>query len=247
MPQIITLAGQAGHLLLAWMAIIVMAQGLGRVFRHLHQPAVMGEVIGGILLGPSLFGVFFPEAKAFLFPPDIRPWIGWIAQLGIVFYMFFVGLELDWPGLRRSGRSTVAISVASILIPFLLGLAFASAVETDLSGPATQRMHYLLFVGVAMSVTAFPVLARILSETGLRGTPLGNLSLACAALNDVAAWCLLAVVISLAHANPAQGGWTLLLVGAYVAAMIWIVRPLLRRCRPAGGFCCSCCWRAPLT
>src|SRR5580692_1818829 len=112
-----------GRLLLAWVVIILVAQGLGLVFKCFKQPAVLGEMTGGILLGPSFLGAFFPQTKELLFPAELLPWINGIAQLGIVFYMFLIGLELDLASLRRNGRSTMAISLASILSPFLLGLA----------------------------------------------------------------------------------------------------------------------------
>ncbi len=224
-----------GHLLLVWVVIIAIAQGLGLVFRHCKQPAVMGEVVGGILLGPSLLGVVFPEVKGFLFPPEVVTWIGWFAQLGIVLYMFLVGLEFDSSGLRHKGKSTVAISLASILFPLVCGMAFAGWADPALAGPAASRMHYMLFVGVSMSITAFPVLARILSATGLQQTPMGNLSLACAAINDAAAWCLLALVISLAQAKTANGISTLLLVLAYLAVMFLVVRPILKKTRARAG------------
>jgi len=219
------------HLLLAWAVIIGVAQGLGFVFKYCKQPLVMGEVIGGILLGPSFLGLFLPQIKEFIFPPQVGPWIGGIAQVGIVFYMFLIGLEHDGASLRRNGKSTLAISLASIILPFLLGLAFAVLADAALAGPGVNRSHYALFVGVSMSVTAFPVLARILTDTGLQQTPMGNLSLACAAINDVAAWCLLAVVISLAHADTAEGVRTLIWVAVYLAIMLWVVRPIFKKIR----------------
>jgi Kef-type K+ transport system membrane component KefB len=223
-----------GHLLPAWAVIILVAQGLGLVFKRFKQPAVLGEICGGILLGPSFLGVFFPQTKELLFPSELLPWINGIAQLGIVFYMFLIGLELDWASLRRKGRTTLGISLASILFPFLLGLAFAGWAEAALAGESANRTHYALFVGVSMSVTAFPVLARILSDTGLRQTPMGNLALACAAINDAAAWCLLAVVISLAQSKTAQGVQTLVLVAAYLVIMFGVVRPFLKKASPRG-------------
>jgi Kef-type K+ transport system membrane component KefB len=143
-------------------------------------------------------------------------------------------LELDWSGLTRNRKSTVAISLASILFPFLFGLTFASNADAVLMGPAVSRTAFALFVGVAMSVTAFPVLARILADTGLRPTPMGNLSLACAAINDLVAWSLLAWVICLAQAKAADGVWTLVFVAIYLASMFWVVRPLLKKTTRAG-------------
>ncbi len=220
-----------GHLLLAWAVIIGVAQGLGFIFKYFRQPLVMGEVIGGILLGPSFLGLCFPQAKAFIFPFAVVPWIGGIAQVGIVFYMFLIGLDHDGADWRRNGKSTMAISLASIIPPFLLGLAFAVLADATLAGPKVNRAHYALFVGVSLSVTAFPVLARILTDTGLRPTPMGHLSLACAAINDVAAWCLLAVVISLAQARTTDGVYTLIGVAFYLATMLWVVRPILKKIR----------------
>ncbi len=232
MPADHSLLSLIGHLLLAWVVVIVVARGLGQLFRKLLQPAVMGEVVGGILLGPSLLGLFWPDLQAFLFPAETIPWLGWIAQAGIVVYMFLLGLELDGPTLRRQGRNTVVISLASMFFPFCLGFLLAILADATLAGPLASKTSYALFVGVAMSITAFPVLARILADTGLRRTPLGNLALACAALNDVAAWCLLALVAGLAQTKTLAGTPTLVLAAVYLAAMLGVVRPLLRRLRP---------------
>ena len=188
------------------LAIVVAASRLSaRALRSLGQPAVIGEVLSGILLGPSLLGLVFPAAETFLFPPDVRRILGVIAQVGVLLYMFLVGLEFDWTLVRGRGAALLATSQASIAVPFALGCALALAIHDAHAPAGVPRLVFVLFMGVAMSITAFPVLARILTDRQLTRTPIGVAALTCAAVNDVMAWALLAVVVGIAHATPAGG------------------------------------------
>jgi len=217
------------HLLLALAVIIVTARGVGAVFAYLSQPPVIGEVIAGLLLGPSVLGRIAPSASSFILPPSVAPFLGILAQVGVVLYMFLVGAELDLSRLRKLAHSTVAISHASILAPFLLGSTLALALYTRFASSDVPFTHFALFLGVAMSVTAFPVLARILTDRGIQSTPMGTVALTCAAVDDVTAWCLLAIVVSVASNTGGGALLTLGLSAVYVGVMLAFVRPLLAR------------------
>ena len=217
------------RVLLALTAVIVVGRVLGAVLERFEQPPVIGEVLAGIMLGPSLLGAVAPQAAAFLLPESITPHLQLVAQLGVILYMFTVGLELDTSALRRLGKAAVAISHAGIVAPFLLGALLALASYTTLSRADVPFTVYALFLGVSMSVTAFPVLARILTDRGLQSTELGTLSLACAAADDVTAWCLLAFVVGVAQAEVGGALLVVVLTLGYIAAMFLVVRPLLRR------------------
>jgi Kef-type K+ transport system membrane component KefB len=188
--------------------------------------------VGGILLGPSVLGAVWPEAQRVLLPAESAPFLGVIAQLGVVLYMFIVGLHFDLRILRTSGQATLAISHASIVAPFVLGGALALGLYGGLAGDNIAFTPFALFIGVSLSVTAFPVLARILSDKGLHKTELGMLALTCAAVDDVTAWCLLAFVVSLSQSTIANGVATLVLTVAYIAVMFAVVRPLAARVVP---------------
>ncbi len=220
------------HLLLALGVIIVTARVMGALFAKLYQPPVIGEVIGGIMLGPSLLGRVSPDALAQLLPPAIVPFLGLHAQLGVILYMFLVGLELDTRVIRKSGHVTIAISHASIIVPFLLGSALALFLYPRLSSAAVPFTVFALFLGVSMSVTAFPVLARILTDRRMSRTRMGAIALTCAAVDDVTAWCLLALVVGIAQARPIDAVRTLAATVAFIAMVLTVVRPLVRRWLP---------------
>ena len=168
------------HLLLALAVVLVTARALGFVFRLLHQPPVIGEVVAGILLGPSLLGSVAPGLSQLVLPASIVPSLGLLSQVGVILFMFLVGLELDTASLRHSTHSTIAISHASIVVPFLLGSTLALFLYPRLSTNDVPFPVFALFMGVSISVTAFPVLARILTDRGLQKTPLGVIALTCA-------------------------------------------------------------------
>ena len=192
------------HLLLALAAVVVAGRVLGALFRFFGQPPVIGEVVAGIVLGPSLLGAVSPEAYTFLLPPTVAPSLGMLAQLGVVLYMFLVGVELDSEGLNGQLHTTIGIALTSIAVPFVLGAWLASALYPALSPQGVPFMHFMLFLGIAMSITAFPVLARILADRGITRTPLGRLALSCAAIDDVTAWCLLAFVVGVVQQQREQ-------------------------------------------
>ena len=208
------------HVLLALVVIVIATRILGAVFRWLHQPGVMGEVIAGLLLGPSFLGWLAPQVSSQLLPPAIAPFLAVIAQVGIILFMFLVGLELDTGLLRQRTRASIAISHASIVVPFLLGVSLALWLYPRFADGSISFTAFALFIGVAMSVTAFPVLARILTDTNMRTSRMGVLALACAAVDDVTAWCLLALVVSVARAQP---GRVVVTVGAAMAFVLFVL------------------------
>lgn len=220
------------QVLIALSVVIITARTVGGIFRFLHQPQVIGEVVGGILLGPSFLGKYFPEAYHFLLPETAIPFIGIIAQLGVIIYMFIVGLELDLKVLKRSGHATLAISHASIVCPFVLGGYLALKLYPEYSTSDVRFTSFALFLGVSMSVTAFPVLARILTDRKIQKTHMGTIALTCAAVDDATAWCLLALVVSIAQAKIGSALTTFVLTVLYVLMMYFVARPLVARLVP---------------
>jgi Kef-type K+ transport system membrane component KefB len=190
---------------------------------------VIGEMVAGIALGPSLLGQIWPAAKDFILPADVGPYLGIIAQIGVILYMFLVGLELNAGLLRSRAHSTVAISHTSILVPFLLGTLLALWLYPHLAPPDKPFSSFALFMGVAMSITAFPVLARILTDRRMENSELGVISLSCAAVDDVTAWCLLAFVVGIVQAEVGNALHTVVYALGYIAIMLLVVRPLALR------------------
>lgn len=221
--------GLIARLLLALAVIMGCSQALGKLMARFQQPPVMGEVLGGILLGPSLLGWLWPQAATLLFAPDVTGALGTLARIGVILYMFFVGLELDWSLLRHQGKSTLLISHASIVLPFSLGALLSLWLYPIYAGPDVPFHVFTLFLGVSMSVTAFPVLARILTDRNMQRTRLGALALTCAAIDDVTAWCLLACVLAVATSSPWLAGQTLLLSALFVILVLTLIRPLLQK------------------
>ena len=213
----------------ALIVVVAAARGLGVAFRRLGQPPVVGEVLAGILLGPSFLGWLSPGAAATLVPPEAAPALRVLAEIGVVLFMFLVGLELDLGLLARRTRATVAVSHASIVVPFLLGSTLALWLYPVVGTADVPFTIFALFLGVAMSVTAFPVLARILRELGLQKTELGAIALGCAAVDDVTAWILLALVVGVARASLADAARTLVLTASYVLLLATLVRPRVAR------------------
>lgn len=217
-------------LLMQLVVIIALAGFFRRLFRWIGQPPVMGEMIAGIVLGPSVLGLVFPEAMAFLFPPASIETLRLLSQIGVVIFMFIVGMELDVQHLREKGTTALMISHASIVVPFLLGTALSLFLYRDLAPQGTSFNAFALFIGVAMSITAFPVLARILEDRNLSQTYLGTIAITCAAVDDVTAWCILALVIALVKATGVEVSLiTIALTLIFAAAMFLFVRPQLGR------------------
>lgn len=217
---------------LAQIAIILaVARLLGAALRRFGQPQVVGEMLAGIVLGPSLLGWVAPGAYALLFPIGSVRFVGAVSQLGLMLFMFLVGLELRQEDLHGSGHAAVLTSHASIVAPMLLGGALALVAYPLAAPPGVGFVPFALFLGAAMSVTAFPVLARLLAERGLRQTRLGSLTLAAAAIDDVTAWCILAAVVGVARTNTSGASPLLVLGGAalFVVLMMTVVRQFLAR------------------
>jgi len=211
--------------------ILATCQATGWVFRRFGQSQVVSEMIAGVLLGPSLLGWLFPSASAYLFPKASMPILLAVAQLGLVLYMFVVGLEFDLALIRARARGAALVSAAGIAAPFALGGLIAWRLHGDaawpLFGERVTLPQAVLYMGAAMSITAFPMLARIVHEQGLSRTALGTLVLAAGSLDDAAAWCLLAIVLSAFAGDP----WLAILAigggGAFLVAMLGPVRRLL--------------------
>jgi Kef-type K+ transport system membrane component KefB len=210
--------------------ILGAAAALGWVFTRFGQPAVVGEMIAGILLGPSLFGLLAPRAFAFVFAPASLDALRLFSQIGVCFFMFAIGMELNLGQLRRSAHRYLVIGHSSILVPYLGGVLLSFFLYSKNAAPGTPFVAFALFIGTSMSITAFPVLVRILKDRNLFGSRLGQSATLCAAIGDVTAWCILAFVVAIAGAaNFPAAGFNLALVGLYVVVMIALVRPLLAR------------------
>jgi Kef-type K+ transport system membrane component KefB/nucleotide-binding universal stress UspA family protein len=218
------------RLLLASAVIIVVARLVGAVFRRINQPQVVGEIVAGIVLGPSVFGALAPGLSHQLFAPEMLPFLDVLAQIGLIFFMFLIGLELDVRLIRGRGHTAATVSHVSIIAPFLLGAVAALVIFPTLGSESGRFVPFALFLGASMSITAFPVLARILTERNIYKSPLGAITLTCAAVDDVTAWCMLAVVVAIARAHGTSSAvLTIGLSAAFIAGMILLVRPLLSR------------------
>ncbi|MBW4693039.1 MAG: cation:proton antiporter [Lyngbya sp. HA4199-MV5] len=212
---------------------IVIVIGLSRLvglgFRRLKQPLVIGEIVAGIMLGPSLLGLIAPSVAAGLFPPETIPFLNVLSQIGLIFFMFLIGLELDPKYLKNQLDVAVLVSHVSILVPFSLGTLLALLLYPLVSSGSVSFTAFALFLGAAMSITAFPVLARIITENNLQGTKLGTLALTCAAVDDVTAWCVLALAIAVTRTNSMTGAIpTILLSLLYIVLMVTIGRKFLK-------------------
>ena len=217
-------------LLLQLVVILLTARLLSFVLRYLGQPPVIGEMIAGLMLGPLVLGSLAPEFHAQLFAPSSLSALQGVSQIGLVLFMFIVGAELRMPtGLRSQMVSSAWIGGCAMLLPFLLGLGLSPWLHPQLAPPGVPFLPFALFIATAMAITAFPVLARILTDFGLTRTALGGLALACAAAGDVTAWCLLALVVGVAQDDLGSAvrvtGSALL----FIAAMFLAVRPMVRR------------------
>lgn len=212
--------------------IIITARVLGAAFKRLRQPQVIGEIVAGILLGPSVLGWLAPQWSSALFPAPSLATLSLLSEVGVVLFMFTVGLELDFAQVKASGRLVVLISNMSIVLPFALGVLVAFYLNPILTN-GTPALYLALFMGAAMSITAFPVLARVLSEGQLLRTKVGNLAMACAAVDDISAWCILAVIVALVHPSGTRLQPWLSLAGLplYLLLMLFVVRPLMRQAR----------------
>ncbi len=210
--------------------IIIVARFFGWIFRKIGQPSVIGEIIAGIFLGPSLLGMYFPEFSMALFPAQSLGNLSFLSQIGLILFMFVVGMELDLKVLKNKANEAVVISHASIVIPFALGIGLAFYVYQTFAPEGISFLSFSLFMGIAMSITAFPVLARIVQERGIHKTRLGAIVITCAAADDITAWCLLAVVIAIVKAGTFDSAlYVIGLSVLYVLIMLFIVKPFLKK------------------
>jgi Kef-type K+ transport system membrane component KefB len=217
-------------LLLQIITIIIVARFFGWIFRKIGQPTVIGEIIAGIFLGPSLVGMYFPEYSALLFPVESLGNLQFLSQIGLILFMFVIGMELDLKALKNKANDAVVISHASIVIPFAFGIGLAYFIYNQFAPEGVEFLSFSLFMGIAMSITAFPVLARIVQERGLHKTRLGTIVITCAAADDITAWCLLAAVIAIVKAGSfASSLYIILLAVTYVLMMLFIVKPFLKK------------------
>jgi Kef-type K+ transport system membrane component KefB len=219
-----------GHLLVQLLVVIALAQLAGRVFKRMGQPVVVGEIVAGIVLGPSLLGWLAPQCFAFLFPTPSLGMLQLLSQIGVCLFMFCVGMELDVRQVRRNTYVAVAVSHVSIAFPYLLGVLLAYFLFSGLGGPGTSFTGFALFTGICMSITAFPVLARILQDLGISRTTVGATALTCAAVDDATAWTILAFIVAIADQTSlvSLSLNTLLLLG-FIIGMLIGVRSTLPR------------------
>jgi Kef-type K+ transport system membrane component KefB len=217
-------------LILQIVSIIAVSRLSGFFFNKIGQPTVIGEIVAGIVLGPSVVGLFFPEASTFLFPASSLPNLQFLSQVGLILFMFVIGMELDLKVLRNQAHDALVISHASIIIPYFLGMWLAYYLYHDFAPDTIGFIPFALFMGIAMSITAFPVLARVIQERDLTKTKLGIVAITCAAFDDVTAWCILAAVIAIVKAGTFLSAlYTIGLAIAYVLLMIFVVQPVLKR------------------
>ena len=228
-----TVDATTGRILLDVAVILVAARAGGLLFARLGQPAVIGEIAAGVALGPTLLGVLPGDPSSDLFPADALAVLQLIGQLGLVLFMFSVGWDLDLKIVRRRERAAATVSIASIVLPFALGLALAAHLHPGhdtVAGAEVPFWPFALFLGASLSLTAFPVLARILQETGLRSTPMGALVLTAAAVDDVIGWSILAVALAVLASSGAGDYLRLVLeIALFVGVVVLVVRPLLAR------------------
>ncbi|PJZ42646.1 sodium:proton antiporter [Leptospira kmetyi] len=218
------------RLLLQLIVIIIASRLFGKLSTMLGQPSVIGEILAGILLGPSLLGLVFPEGFQLLFPKESLSTLQILSQLGLLLFMFTIGMELDLKILRNQAESAVVISHSSIMFPFLLGAGLAYFIYVPLAPQGVDFIAFCLFMGIGMSITAFPVLARIILEKGLTKTTLGSLALTAAAADDVTAWCVLAIVVTIVNAGSFSSGILMIVMSLSYMLLMWKgILPLMKR------------------
>jgi Kef-type K+ transport system membrane component KefB len=217
-------------LLLQIITIIAFARIFGYLCKKIGQPSVIGEIIAGIILGPSLLGLAAPGISSFLFPAESLNSLQFFSQIGLILFMFIVGMDVDLKVLGNKAPEAFVVSHASIIIPFTLGMVLAYYIFVNFAPAGVTFLSFGLFIGISMSITAFPVLARILQERGMMKTRLGTLAITCAAIDDISAWCLLASLIAIVKAGSFVSSlYTIALSIVYVFFMFMIVKPFLRR------------------
>jgi Kef-type K+ transport system membrane component KefB len=224
------LAHPAGLVLAQIVTILIVSRLVAYIFREIHQPTVIGEIIAGIALGPSFLGLLFPGFSLALFPENSLNNLSLLSQVGLILFMFMVGMELDIKVIQNKVKDAIVVSNAGILIPFTLGIGLAYFIYENFAPKGVPFLSFGLFLGLAMSITAFPVLARIVQERGLHRSRIGTLVITCAAADDISAWCLLAAIIAIAKAGSFLSSlYVIALAIGYVMIMIKVIRPFLKR------------------
>jgi Kef-type K+ transport system membrane component KefB len=217
-------------LLLQIITIIVVARAFGYLCKKIRQPTVIGEIAAGIFLGPSFIGMYYPEFSNFLFPVKSLGNLQFLSQIGLILFMFVIGMELDLKVLKNKAQEAIVVSHASIIFPFALGIGLAFFVYERFAPPQISFLSFSLFTGIALSITAFPVLARIVQERGLSKTKLGAMAITCAATDDITAWCILAAVIAIVKAGSFLSSlYTIVMAAGYVLIMLRLIRPFLKK------------------
>ena len=218
-----------GLLLMQIVVILIVCRFFGLLFKQIGQPAVIGEITAGIMLGPSILGHFFPEISNFLFPLASLTNINLLSQFGLILFMFVLGMELDMVEVRKRFFETISISHISMIVPFFMGIVLAYFIYDRYAYHETHFLSFALFIGIALSITAFPVLARIIQEKKLTRTHLGTVALASAASGDITAWCILAAVVAIAQTGSMLSAiYNIAFAILYMLVMFFVVRPLLR-------------------
>jgi Kef-type K+ transport system membrane component KefB len=217
-----------GQIFIQLIIILLAVQVFGYLGQCVGQPRVIGEILAGLALGPTLLGAVLPRVEASIFPGSALPTLQTLGDIGLVLYMFSLGTHIDTHAMLKQGRKATVVSLSGVLLPLALGGGFAFSLYPQFAGSKASLVSFMLLVGTAMAITAFPVLARILEERGMLATRIGVLALICAAIDDVVGWCLLAFVIAFIHATgAASAAMTLALLGLFVVIMFGVVRPLL--------------------
>ncbi len=218
------------RLLLAMAVILASCAVVGALLRRVRQPAVVGEILVGVLLGSSVLGAVWPEAGRWLFPGEVMPTLGGLAQLGVILFVFVAGMELDTRLVRTRSSVAVVVSHVSIAVPFLMGVALATTLHERFAPKGVGFVPFALFLGVSMSVTALPVMARILSDLHMMRTDVGAIALTCALVDDVTAWSLLALVVAFATFSSTVGFLaTVTMAVVFTLVLAGGVRPFLQR------------------
>ena len=224
------LASPLSILLLQVVVILLTVRIFGWICQKIGQPTVIGEIFAGIVLGPSLLGHYFSEISEFLFPVSSLEGIGFLSQIGLILFMFIVGMELNLKTMKNKANDALIISHSSIVVSFAFGVITAYFLFGKFTYENTNFLPFALFMGIAMGIAAFPVMARIVHEKGMNKTSLGAMIITCAAIDDITAWCLLAAVIAIVKAGSmASALYTILLAVIYVLLMFKVVRPFLKR------------------
>lgn len=215
-----------GILLMQIVIIVISAKGVGALFRHFNQPSVIGEMLAGILLGPSLFGWLEPGMQMSIFPQSSLGSLKILSEIGVIIFMFSIGAELDTQALKKKAHRAIVVSHVSIFFPFLLGSGLAIFLYNEYAMNDVAFRTFALFMGIAMSITAFPVLASIIRERGMAASLVGSTAVACAAVDDVTAWCILAGIVAVARSDGfGSAAITMLLAGGYIAFMLRFIKP----------------------